>query len=96
MMLSISMMFGLLTIENQATNQTEEESNTTTQNITNTQEAQNTTTQNTSSTNNKVVEKSSNANLSNLGIRPHDFTGFRYGTTSYEVAVPEDTQDVEV
>ncbi len=96
MMLSISMMFGLLTIENQATNQTEEESNTTTQNITNTQEAQNTTTQNTSSTNNKVVEKSSNANLSNLGIRPHDFTGFRYGTTSYEVAVPEDTQEVEV
>ncbi|MCI8471213.1 MAG: cadherin-like beta sandwich domain-containing protein [Clostridia bacterium] len=91
MMLSISMMFGLLTIENQATNQTEEESNTTTQNITNTQA-----TQNTSSTNNKVVEKSSNANLSNLGIRPHDFTGFRYGTTSYEVAVPEDTQEVEV
>lgn len=96
MMLSMSLMFGLLTIENQATNQTEEENNTEAQNTTNTQATQNTTTQNTSSTNNKVVEKSSNANLSNLGIRPHDFTGFRYGTTFYEVAVPEDTQEVEV
>ena len=47
-------------------------------------------------TENKEEEKSSNANLSNLGIKPHDFTGFRYGTTSYEVAVPEETESVEI
>ena len=49
---------------------------------------------NTSNTNTegKPAEKSSNANLANLGIRPHDFTGFKYGTTSYEVEVPEDTE----
>lgn len=31
-----------------------------------------------------------------MGITPHDFKGFKYGTTSYEVAVPEDTETVEV
>lgn len=53
---------------------------------------------NTSNTNTegKPAEKSSNANLANLGIRPHDFTGFKYGTTSYEVEVPEDTEKIEV
>lgn len=99
--LSIGILFGLLIIENQATNQTDENTSITTENTTNTQTTQNvitqnTTTQNTSSNNNKEKEKSKNANLSNLGIRPHDFTGFKYGTTSYEVAVPEDTQEVEV
>lgn len=42
------------------------------------------------------IEKSSNANLGNLGIRPHDFTGFKYKTTSYEVVVPEDTEEIEI
>lgn len=73
--LSISILFGVLTIQNQAVNETNE---------TNTQSSQDTT------------DTASNANLSNLGIRPHDFTGFRYGTTSYEVSVPEDTESVEV
>ena len=41
-------------------------------------------------------ETSSNANLSNLGIRPHDFTGFTPNTTSYSVTVPSDTEAVEV
>lgn len=41
-------------------------------------------------------ETSSNANLSNLGIRPHDFTGFNPSTTSYSVTVPSDTESVEV
>ena len=41
-------------------------------------------------------ETSSNANLSNLGIRPHDFTGFTPNTTSYSVTVPSDTESVEV
>lgn len=39
---------------------------------------------------------SSNANLSNLGIRPNDFTGFRPATTTYNVTVPEDVESVEV
>ena len=40
--------------------------------------------------------ESSNANLINLGIIPHDFSGFRSGTTSYSVTVPADTESVEV
>lgn len=40
--------------------------------------------------------KSSDANLSNLGIRPNDFTGFKMGTTTYDVTVPEDIEKVEV
>lgn len=40
--------------------------------------------------------ESSNANLINLGIRPHDFSGFRSNTTSYSVTVPADTESVEV
>ena len=42
------------------------------------------------------VEKSGNANLGNLGIRPHDFTGFKHKITSYEVVVPEDTEEIEI
>lgn len=41
-------------------------------------------------------KKSSNANLSNLGIRPNDFKGFKSGTTSYNVTVPYDVEKVEV
>ena len=43
-------------------------------------------------------EESSNANLSMLGIRPteYDFTGFKSGTTTYEVTVPADVEEVEV
>ena len=41
-------------------------------------------------------QKSSNANLSNLGIRPNDFSGFRQGTTTYNVTVPNDVESVEV
>lgn len=31
-----------------------------------------------------------------LGIKPYDFTGFRYGTTNYYVTVPENTKSIEV
>lgn len=41
-------------------------------------------------------KESSNANLSNLGIRPNDFSGFTPGTTTYDVTVPEDVESVEV
>lgn len=34
--------------------------------------------------------------LSNLGINPHDFTGFRSGTTSYSVTVPNDCTSVTI
>ena len=34
--------------------------------------------------------------LSNLGIRPYDFTGFRSGTTSYSVTVPNDCTSVTI
>ena len=49
-----------------------------------------------SSNNTTTEQKSSNANLSNLGIRPNDFSGFKPGTTTYNVTVPEDVESVEV
>lgn len=86
MILSISILFSLLVGENKAANET---NNTTTQNSSNTGISKNTTTS-------TKTKKSSNANLSDLGIKPHDFSGFKSATTSYEVAVPEDTDSVEV
>lgn len=47
-------------------------------------------------TTNSESKKSSNANLKNLGIKPHDFSGFKSGTTSYSVTVPNDTDSIEV
>lgn len=41
-------------------------------------------------------EKSSNANLSNLGIKPNDFKGFKPTTKKYNVTVPNDVTSVEV
>ncbi len=55
-----------------------------------------TSTTTTTNTTQSVNTKSSNANLKDLGIKPHDFTGFKYGTTTYNVTVPEDTKTVEV
>ena len=49
-----------------------------------------------SSSTSSSQSESSNANLINLGIRPHDFSGFRSATTSYSVTVPADTENVEV
>ena len=48
------------------------------------------------SNNTTTEQESSNANLSNLGIRPNDFSGFKPGTTTYNVTVPEDVESVEV
>lgn len=45
---------------------------------------------------NTTKEKSSNANLSNLGITPNDFSGFKSGTTTYNVTVPNDVTTVNV
>lgn len=41
-------------------------------------------------------EKSSNNKLSNLGIKPNDFTGFKPGTTTYNVTVPNDVAEIQV
>lgn len=44
----------------------------------------------------QTSQRSSNANLSNLGIRPNDFTGFTPSKTTYDVEVPADVEKVEV
>lgn len=43
-----------------------------------------------------TLTKSSNANLKNLGIRPNDFSGFKSGTTTYNVTVPNNVTSVEL
>ena len=40
--------------------------------------------------------KSTNANLANLGINPNDFTGFKSGTTTYNVEVENNVTEVTV
>lgn len=62
-------------------------------NSSNSSNSENTTTTKVTSNESK---KSSNANLKNLGIKPHDFSGFKSGTTSYNVTVPNDTDSIEV
>lgn len=124
--LSFSILFGLLTIQNEAVNETNQTSNSsnnkatqtgnsnTTNGTTNSKNTSNatvnTTKKNTTTnenntanstnasntTNNTTTTKSSNANLSNLGIKPHDFSGFKAGTTSYKAVVPESTKTIEV
>ena len=46
----------------------------------------------------ETTNKSSEARLSNLGIRPkeYDFSGFKRDTMSYSVEVPNDIEEVEV
>ncbi len=81
--LGIMILFNVLTIQNEAVNKT----NQTSKNVTNTTNTTNTTKQTTDTT---------NADLINLGITPHDFTGFTPTTTWYEVEVPENTKTIEV
>lgn len=51
---------------------------------------------NTSNTTTKTKAKSSNVNLSNLGMNPNDFTGFSENKTSYDVTVPNNVTQVEI
>ena len=51
---------------------------------------------NTSNTTTKTKAKSSDANLSNLGMNPNDFTGFSENKTSYDVTVPNNVTQVEI
>ena len=55
-------------------------------------------TRKTSDTTDETTNKSSEARLSNLGIRPkeYDFSGFKRDTMSYSVEVPNDIEEVEV
>jgi len=107
--ISIVSIFSLLIGTNYAENETTNEATTGTENsvlqdndiqsdnvTNNTTDTSNTITENTTKNEVQEVTKSSNANLSNLGITPHDFKGFKPGKTFYEVAVPEDTETVEV
>lgn len=43
-----------------------------------------------------TTEKSSIATLSNLGIRPNDFSGFKANIYSYNVEVPNDVEKIQV
>lgn len=60
------------------------------------EKSENKTTITSTSNQNTPVVKSSNANLSDLGIRPNDFKGFKPGTTSYDVTVPNNVEKIEV
>ncbi len=42
------------------------------------------------------TRKSNNANLSDMGINPNDFKGFKPGTYTYNVTVPSDVENVNV
>ena len=77
--------------ENTTQNSTEQETKNTTQNTTKTNTNSNTDTKKTTQS-----AKSSNANLKSLGITPNDFKGFKPGTTSYNVTVPNNVEKVNV
>lgn len=59
--------------------------------------AENTTSITTKTTNNSSTATKSNiATLSDFGIKPHDFKGFKPNTLKYSVDVPSDTETVEI
>lgn len=98
-MLSISILFSLLTVQNEAVTQnttSNTKSNQTTTNATTNKQTKNNTTTNNQTKTNTTTSSSSSANLSDLGITPHDFTGFKPNVTTYEVEVPENTKTIEV
>ena len=68
----------------------------TTATTTTTQTTPTTTTPTTSTSTSTTTEKSNIATLSNLGIKPNDFSGFSPSKTSYSVTVPNEVESVEV
>ena len=56
----------------------------------------NTTNNNTNNTDNNNTTTSSDATLSNLGIKPNDFGGFRKANTSYSVSVPKNVDKISI
>ena len=87
--LSVSILFSLLTVQNEAVTQNNRKTSNTSSNSTSN-------TKTNSSQSNTTKSSSSSTNLSDLGIRPHDFTGFKPDVTSYKVEVPESTKKIEV
>lgn len=77
-------------------------SNTSTNKTTNSSSNSTSTSNKTNSTNTSsnttsgTSTKSNDATLSDLGIKPNDFKGFKSVTTSYKTTVPEDVEEVEV
>ena len=66
------------------------------QNTTKQENTNNQTNKQSASTKQEETKKSGNANLANLGIKPNDFSGFKTGTTTYSVTVPNNVEQVEV
>lgn len=56
----------------------------------------NNTSNNNSNNSSNSSKPSSNANLKNLGIKPHDFSGFKSSITTYSATVPNDTEKVTI
>ncbi len=93
------------TVKQNTTSSNNANSTNTTSNKSNVDNSKKTSTYKTTNTNtvsnNEVTEaqtniKSSNANLSNLGITPHDFSGFKESKTEYNVTVPNTISEVQV
>lgn len=60
------------------------------------QNVNNSSTRRTTARPNTTQVESSNANLSDLGITPNDFKGFKPGTLNYSVTVPNDVEKINV
>ena len=58
--------------------------------------ANNNTDNSTNSTTNDTSNISTDATLSNLGIKPNDFSGFRKATTSYSISVPKSVDKISI
>lgn len=92
----ITCIVSMITIKSYAVDET----NTNKQNTNNTGNSSNASNSNTTNSNTNAEEDrtklKNNAALKMLGIRPNDFSGFRYGTFSYDVTVPEKLEEIEV
>ncbi|MBR3003413.1 MAG: cadherin-like beta sandwich domain-containing protein [Clostridia bacterium] len=84
------------TVTSQNTSQTPKNSTSTATPKQNTTTPSTTTKKETTVTKQTTATKSSNANLNNLGITPHDFSGFKETKTEYNVTVPNNINEVEV
>ncbi len=90
--------------KNETTKNSETKNETATNNETTKEETKNTT-KNTqtqkknktkTTTNGATAKKSNNANLSNLGMNPNDFKGFKPNQTTYNVTVPNNVEKVTI
>ena len=90
--------------KNETTENTETKNETAKNNETTKEETKNTT-KNTqtqkknttkTTTNGATAKKSNNANLSNLGMNPNDFKGFKPNQTTYNVTVPNNVEKVTI